>query len=214
MLCDAAACISLDLPIQARKKQMELKTIAIAKQREEDIKLSEKSMVKIKPLIDLEVGDRVEVRDGDEEWEIGTVKSFDDIDEDDTDSVCQVEGIRIRGIPRVKKDGFDTAYTWDEFRMPPVEENDEEEDEGDVSDKGGDVSDKGGDVSDKEEEEEQAFPQLNSKNEVNSFVDTEKKVRRMLEEQRLSPVVTPHFHTFLKYISLVFYIKTHATPPT
>jgi hypothetical protein len=197
MLCDAAACISLDMPIRARKMQLEAQAARLAKQLEDESKLQRtteevlKKKIKIRTL---EIGDRVEVRDGDEEWEIGTVKSFDDFDEyDDVENICQVEGIRIRGIPRVKKDGFDTAYTWDEFRIPIEEEKKEEEEEEKTS--SGHCSDKGGDEDDYEEEDrlkaESAavieVPKVDEENKT-SFVDTEKKVRRMLEEQRLSPV--------------------------
>ena len=50
----------------------------------------------------LSVGDRVEVRDGDEEWEAGTVEAMEEGEEGE--------------VPRVKKDGYDSAYTWDEWR--------------------------------------------------------------------------------------------------
>jgi hypothetical protein len=200
MLCDAAACISLDMPIRARKMQLEAQAARLAKQLEDESKLQRtteevlKKKIKIRTL---EIGDRVEVRDGDEEWEIGTVKSFDDFDEyDDVENICQVEGIRIRGIPRVKKDGFDTAYTWDEFRIPIEEEEEKKEEDAEEEEEktsSGHCSDKGGDDDDEEEDHLKAksaaveVPKVDEENKT-SFVDTEKKVRRMLEEQRLSPV--------------------------
>jgi len=47
----------------------------------------------------LALGGRVEVRDGDEEWEMGTVVAFED------------------GIPRVVKDDYKSGYLWDEWRI-------------------------------------------------------------------------------------------------
>jgi len=74
----------------------------------------------------LSVGDSVEVRDfGEAEWGCGVVVGFeeetddsgDDIDDDENEAT----GTNHRGMPNnalVKRDEFNSAYIWDECRMP------------------------------------------------------------------------------------------------